>query len=625
MASQNFIQGKYILGSKSVVGDPRRKWEDRVFVGEVKRSDNSSLIIGIVADGVGSAEFGARGAQLAIDSVKSSLQSSHGDDIPSLIDTAISFANSVVFNENQKTDGDGLSTLVVTVIHNDRCFVGNVGDSRAYWIQMATQEKPGRVLQLTRDHSFYNIYGGDPNSLEAGFVVNAIGKKASVQVDCGFYLKKNENEKDDLEKAYQLGLAGLPLKPGDTILLCSDGLIKDSPAGTPYTKTGDILEAVQSEYLPDRAAIKLVSTAEGHKPDDNVSAVTIQYLSRELVNAMRLRSENAQKIRMLTRIGGIAIGFLAILLIGYLGYKASLRPTEVTILITSTSMPTLTATEAVPAGQAIIQNFDSSKSGNYFNGKVINNSDLLVSGTDWGIKIVIGETTGGNDIVYLMDNSGAKIKFSNLLVSPELQNGSIYVQPVEGGKAEVHFQKWPDIIASVSGSRMIIEQNRNSNEIWVYCFEGACRLDRGNDGLNIPVDSKQSYNAATGAKGLVLQMQDDEKWKWNIRCNNCIGDIISTPTASPTMTTFIDISQPTEKKKRTGEGANFTPTPLPPTATIRRTPIPISPTAKVWRTPTPIPTAIPTAIPTTIPTTVATPINTQATPKKQPTDTPSAP
>ena len=65
----SFIQRRYILGKSSVLGDPRRKWEDRIFVGEISRTGWEPLLVGIVADGVGSADFGSRGAQLAIDTV----------------------------------------------------------------------------------------------------------------------------------------------------------------------------------------------------------------------------------------------------------------------------------------------------------------------------------------------------------------------------------------------------------------------------------------------------------------------------------------------------------------------------------------------------------------------------
>ncbi len=317
MLTQKLIQGKYVLGSKSVVGDPRRKWEDRVYVGEIERLSEDSLVIGMVADGVGSADFGARGAQLTIDTVLNSIKKSKGSDIPGLIESAIDSANSVIFHENTTSEGDGLTTLVIVIVYKNRCFVGNVGDSRVYWIPQTKNGRPRQVLQLTYDHTYYNIYGGDPNSAEADVLVNAIGRKTSAQVDCGFYLKSGA-EPDDRERAYMLGLAGLPLKPGDTILLCSDGLIKKSPSGKPYITDQEILDAVQSEYLPDMAAIKLVSFAEGRRPDDNVSAVTIQYLSQELIDNMKAHPKGTRIINSLIKLVISVLVLSGFFLLGYL-------------------------------------------------------------------------------------------------------------------------------------------------------------------------------------------------------------------------------------------------------------------------------------------------------------------
>ena len=278
LPTSSLIQGKYVIGKHSVVGDPRRKWEDRVFADEVLRDDGEILITGIVADGVGSADFGSRGAQLAIDAVLSTLKHSEGNDIPHILEKAIEVANRALYAENQQQDGDGLTTLVVAIIYKDRCYIGNVGDSRAYWAQTSGK---GKMLPLTRDHSYYNIYGGDPNSEDASVVVNAIGKKPDVQVDLGFYLKGN-----DMEQAYKLGIAGLPLKPGDTILLCSDGLIKSNLQHERYVEDSEIIDALQTEHKSNRAAIKMVSAAEGRRPDDNVSAVTLQGLSQETIKEM---------------------------------------------------------------------------------------------------------------------------------------------------------------------------------------------------------------------------------------------------------------------------------------------------------------------------------------------------
>lgn len=136
------------------------------------------------------------------------------------------------------------------------------------------------------------MYGGDPNSDEAEIVVNAIGKKAEVQVDLGLYLKG-----DNLAQAYKLGVAGLPMKVGDAILLCSDGLIKSNVRHERYIcNDSEIVNALQTEYIPCRAAIKMVSTVEGRRPDDNISAVTLQRLSKEVIQEMKARSTERNRL-----------------------------------------------------------------------------------------------------------------------------------------------------------------------------------------------------------------------------------------------------------------------------------------------------------------------------------------
>ena len=572
MTSQSVIQGKYVLGSKSVVGDPRRKWEDRVFVGQVQRPNESSLIVGIVADGVGSAEFGARGAQLAIDTVLSSFQNSCGTDITELIEAAVESANSAVFHDNAKNDGDGLTTLVVAVIYNDRCFIGNVGDSRAYWLQQATKDKSGRVLQLTRDHNYYNIYGGDKNNLEANVVVNAIGKKAKVQVDCGFFLKKKDDEKDDLDKAYQLGLAGLPLKPGDTILLCSDGLIKSGPTGEAYIKPSEMIEAVQTEYAPNMAAIKMVSCAEGRRPDDNVSAVTIQYLPPKLVEDMKARSHQARFVKNAIRAGLALLAFFAFAVIIGLGVQVvhlTNQPTPTPILITNTPIPSRTMTPAVAPGEASVHEVNGGSAS-------VTEGQILLPGTsifsnEAGVRIAVGDSGGNTGIMYWYPNSAGTLDFDAFIMKPRLENGALYIQP-GSGSAEVYFSK-TDLVASVSGSRMIVEVK--GNEIIVYCFDGKCRL-----GKDIPAGSSLVFDTITNQWSDAMPMSYDEQWVWSSSCNNCIV-IVPSPTASsiPATPPVMKNLTPTRPNK-TDESTNPPPTNPPPTSPPPTDPPPTSPPIK---------------------------------------------
>ena len=583
------IQNKFVVGSKSAVGDPRRKWEDRVFVGEVQRRAGNPLVVGIVADGVGSADAGARGAQLAIDVAVQRLAASYGEDIPALIAESIEAANSAVLMDNEKNEGDGLTTLVMAVIYKDRCYVGNVGDSRAYWVQPTAQGKSGRVLQLTRDHSYFNIYGGDKYSQEANHVVNYIGKKAKVNVDVGFYLKKREDEPDDLEKAYKMGIQGLPLKPGDSIVLCSDGLIKDSPEGVPYTTPVEISDAVQSEYLPDRAAIKMVSTAEGRRPDDNVSAVTIQYLLESTVQQIQEHSEKAIQRKKMIRIFSIAGAAMAVILIGVLAFLLGGGYFEKAVV---------PGEAVIKLGQVYYQMPGQSK------GEMRNQGDVVLFGQGSLITsrqgLVILGLPGYYDVQ--MAGSAQAPTQVELYQSANLENNQpemilrlLYGKVVVSGSANA--DKRMQLIVETTSGRAVVEgtimgvrYDAGYQRLDVDCLEGHCALQLGQQRLQLVAGEHSQVDA-----GGVFASVDAAYW-------DEFGEFPAapTPTAAP-------LDEPTATRQPTATPfptVEVPPTAIPPTldfskvSPVATTERPLQP-GESNRTSTPMPTALPTAVPPT--------------------------
>lgn len=549
MASTNLlIQGKYVIGKHSVVGDPRRKWEDRVYTGEIIRADGESLLVGMVADGVGSADFGSRGAQLAIDITVRSLERSQGVDIPKILETAIEAANRAVYNENTQHEGDGLTTLVVAIIYKDRCYLGNVGDSRVYWVQAGGK---GKLLQLTRDHSYYNVYGGDPNGDDAGIVVNAIGKKADVQVDLGFYIKG-----DDVEQAYKLGINGLPIKAGDTILLCSDGLIKTNIQHERYIEDTEIVNALQTEYMPDRAAIKMVSTVEGRRPDDNISVVTLQALSKQIVQEMNARNHRIEQAKLFKKVG-IGMGSALVLFLAvFLFYKISQiqNGTTVTQVVTAPPFPT------VPAGFLFVAQLPEGASAQVTspNGSItpLTLGQIPVApGTQ--IDVLSGVVSIGlpdGSALYLAE--GTSLKFDRIMdpnsankeTVLSLNKGAVMVKVISGS---IVVQAFDGIIARVSGSIMGVQLGANH---YVDCYEGHCSIS-GN--ITTPIDSMDGDRRylAVSANQLLSSNILDRCQAWGsllgpifdqLGIQECL--IPPTPTLIPTPTTNPNVIQATPKR-----------------------------------------------------------------------------
>ena len=348
--SDILIQQKYLTGVSSVVGDTRRQYEDRAKLSEIETGAGLQLLVAIVADGVGSADNGGLAAQLSIDSVLSYMYQSEETDIPLMISNSLKYANYVVYKDVITRDVDASTTLTVGVFHNDRCYVGNVGDSRAYWIQ-----ESGKVIQLTLDHNYYNIKGGDPKSAQAEALVNAIGIRKDVYADIGLYVQGN-----DRHQAAKLGTKGLPLKMGDTILLCSDGLIKDDLQGNRFVNDEEIVQALHTEIQPNAAAVKMTGLAEGRYVDGNVSVVTVQHTSPERIENVLAKQKRKNFMQKMI-YAGLAFLILAGIITGAVLLNAKRKadqeinrlanqPTSTPIVHTAVATPTATAMIPVQAG-----------------------------------------------------------------------------------------------------------------------------------------------------------------------------------------------------------------------------------------------------------------------------------
>jgi protein phosphatase len=140
------------------------------------------------------------------------------------------------------------TTAVAAVVRGRELYVANVGDSRAYLL------RNGKLTQVTRDHSFVQeqIEAGILTPEEArthpqrNVVTRALGSKPDVQVDT----------------------FGGKLEPGDTLLLCTDGLSEHVEDET--------IAAMLSQYHPREAVPRLIALANQRGGSDNISALVVQ-------------------------------------------------------------------------------------------------------------------------------------------------------------------------------------------------------------------------------------------------------------------------------------------------------------------------------------------------------------
>ena len=135
--------------------------------------------------------------------------------------------------------------------------VANVGDSRLYVIN---DEK---IEQITRDHSLVEEMvrrGGIDREAarvhpDKNIITRAIGAEDAVVAD--FF---------DVE-----------LKPGDTVLMCSDGL-------TNMLEDGEIHMIVSSQESVEKKAEELVKAANHNGGRDNIAVILIEPFVNEVEN-----------------------------------------------------------------------------------------------------------------------------------------------------------------------------------------------------------------------------------------------------------------------------------------------------------------------------------------------------
>ena len=226
-------------------------------VGRVRTNNEDSYVtrpelhLFAVADGMGGAQAGERASQITIQTVVEEVERS-GDlaDIDDLAE-AVREANRRVRREAREAPelaGMG-TTVVAALVHPDRIQIVNVGDSRAYL------QSNGALYCVTTDHSWVNEVGRGLGLSDEqlrthpyrNVLTKAVGAEDQIEV-----------QKLEIE-----------FRPGDLLLLCSDGLHGVAGDGT----IQDVLR--RGGALRERCEALIRATLERGAPD-NITAVLVE-------------------------------------------------------------------------------------------------------------------------------------------------------------------------------------------------------------------------------------------------------------------------------------------------------------------------------------------------------------
>ena len=189
----------------SDIGRLRQQNQDYVFTSEVPIGPLPNLFI--VADGMGGHKAGEYASKCAVETIVGEVNLSRGHMPKDILEKAISQANRRVRQKASSDDNfHGMGTTVVAATFDgDKLTVANVGDSRLYLLGS------DGIRQVTTDHSLVEemirIGGLDRAKARTHPDKNIITRAIGVVdvVDADFYILED-------------------LKPGDQIVMCSDGL-----------------------------------------------------------------------------------------------------------------------------------------------------------------------------------------------------------------------------------------------------------------------------------------------------------------------------------------------------------------------------------------------------------------
>lgn len=205
----------------------------------------------VVADGMGGHAVGELASRIAVETLPHTFFKTTEKDVRSTLQEAVTAANEAIYQRGSTNEDFlhmGTTCTSLTLCHRG-AIVAHVGDSRAYRVRR------DRIDQLTFDHSLEwelerrhrSLVGVVDMSKHRNIITRSLGPEPNVEVD--------------VEGPY-------PVIPGDTFILCSDGLSNQV--------TDEEMGAVVRELPPAKAAKLLIHLANIRGGPDNSTVIVVR-------------------------------------------------------------------------------------------------------------------------------------------------------------------------------------------------------------------------------------------------------------------------------------------------------------------------------------------------------------
>lgn len=230
------------------IGKKRKLNQDFVFSSDIRIGNLPNLFI--VADGMGGHNGGGYASRFTVETIVEEVRKSTRGNARDTLRHAIATANERLrerAEEDEALYGMG-TTIVAATLSGSKLLVANVGDSRLYIIG-------DTIRQITRDHSLVEemVRAGGIDEETArhrsdkNIITRAVGAMDEITAD--FFQ--------------------LEVRPGDIILMCSDGL-------TNMLEDDEIRMIVRSGRDIVEKAEKLVEAANSNGGRDNIAVILVE-------------------------------------------------------------------------------------------------------------------------------------------------------------------------------------------------------------------------------------------------------------------------------------------------------------------------------------------------------------
>ena len=246
--------GNIRIAAATDVGRRRNQNEDShvIWTGESAEERARFGALLVVADGMGGANAGEIASRLAADTVLETYVQLGTQDPAGALGEAIRRANAIVHaqaGEDESQKGMG-TTCTAVAVRCGQVWIAHVGDSRAYLVRGES------IRRMTKDHTLVAelVERGHLTEAEAATdprrnqLTRCVGALPDVAVDAAEW--------------------GDRLVPGDTLVMCSDGLYGCVTDGE--------IAMIAGDRAPELAATELIALANERGGSDNITVLLVR-------------------------------------------------------------------------------------------------------------------------------------------------------------------------------------------------------------------------------------------------------------------------------------------------------------------------------------------------------------